>query len=154
MPNFVDTTDPTDQNPDANGCAVVFISWLMERGSTLAQVAQAMVALGDSGTLADLYSKLTGMGTSVAWAAFQTDIAALPGGVTSDDPFGALVPVPGPTPAPQPPQPGPGPDPAPALTTSTLELSMMISDACFTALDTGDDEPTLKAELQGILDAN
>jgi hypothetical protein len=46
-----------------------------------------MVALGDSGTLAALYAQLTGDAATNAWPKFQAAVQALPGGVTSDDPF-------------------------------------------------------------------
>jgi hypothetical protein len=49
-----------------------------------------MVALGDSGTLAQLYGQVTGNPATAAWSQFTAAINALPGGVTSDDPFNAL----------------------------------------------------------------
>jgi len=88
MPDFVNRTDPTDQNPDSTGCGVAFISWLLAKGYDLSKIAQAMVSLGDSGTLAQLYAKMTSDSASKAWPTFQRDIQALPKGVTSDDPFG------------------------------------------------------------------
>src|SRR5437660_9321746 len=88
MPDFVNQTDSTDQNPDSTGCGMAFISWLLAKGYELGKIAQTMVSLGDSGTLAQLYAKLTSDSASKAWPAFQTDIQALPNGVTSDDPFG------------------------------------------------------------------
>ena len=88
MPNYVDQTDPTDQNPDSTGCGMAFISWLMSLGQTLSAVAQAMVSLGEAGTLADLYQKLTSDAANNAWPTFSSAVQSLPGGVTSDDPFG------------------------------------------------------------------
>jgi hypothetical protein len=88
MPDFVNRTDPTDQNADSTGCGMAFLSWLMSQGHHLDQIAQAMVALGDSGTLAQLYANLTAAAASSAWPAFQVAVQALPNGVTSDDPFG------------------------------------------------------------------
>lgn len=88
MPDFVDHTEPTDQNPDSIGCGMAFLSWLMSEGRTLAAIARAMVSLGDAGTLADLYQQLTGDSAGNAWPAFMAAIESLPGGVTSDDPFG------------------------------------------------------------------
>jgi hypothetical protein len=70
---------------------MAFLSWLLSQGHTLAQTAQVMVALGDSGTLAQLYAQLTGKPASGAWSEFTAAVNALPGGVTSDDPFGALA---------------------------------------------------------------
>jgi len=89
MPNFVDHTDPTDQNADSIGCGMAFLSWLMSQKFTLNQIAPTMVALGDSGTLAELYANLTSDSASNAWGNFQKAIQSLPNGVTSDDPFNA-----------------------------------------------------------------
>jgi len=89
MPNWVDKTDPTDQDADSIGCGMAFLSWLMSQGYALDKIAPAMVALGNSGTLAQLYANLTSNAASKAWAAFQAAVKALPNGVTSDDPFGA-----------------------------------------------------------------
>ncbi len=90
MPDWVDQTEPTDQDADSTGCGMAFLSWVLSQGQSLADVAQAIVALGDSGTLAQLYAQLTGNPTSSAWSSFTAAIDALPGGVTSDDPFDAL----------------------------------------------------------------
>jgi hypothetical protein len=91
MPDFVDKTDPTDQNADSTGCGMAFLSWVMSLGYNLNAIAPAMVALGDSGTLAQLYANLTSDSSSNAWPKFQSAIQALPNGVTSDDPFNALT---------------------------------------------------------------
>ena len=88
MTDYVDQTDPTDQNPDSTGCGMAFLSWLMSQGHSLETIAPAMVSLGDSGTLAQLYAKLTGDSASNAWSKFISAVRALPDGVTSDDPFG------------------------------------------------------------------
>jgi hypothetical protein len=88
MPDYVNQTDPTDQNADSTGCGMAFLSWLMSQGHGLDQIAPAMVSLGDSGTLAQLYANLTGDTASNAWPTFQAAVQALPGGVTNDDPFG------------------------------------------------------------------
>jgi hypothetical protein len=87
MPNWVDQTEQTDQDPVSTGCGMAFISWLLSQGHHLSQIAQAMVSLGDAGTLAALYAQLTGDAATNAWSKFQSAVAALPGGVTSDDPF-------------------------------------------------------------------
>lgn len=89
MPDFVNKTDPTDQNADSTGCGMAFLSWLLSLGQSLDKIAPAMVALGDAGTLAQLYAKLTGDSAANAWPKFQSAVKALPNGVTSDDPFGA-----------------------------------------------------------------
>jgi hypothetical protein len=87
MPDWVDQTEHTDQDADSIGCGMAFISWLLSQGHHLSEIAQAMVALGDSGTLAALYAQLTGDAASNAWSKFQAAVAALPGGITNDDPF-------------------------------------------------------------------
>jgi hypothetical protein len=88
MADWVDKTEDTDQDGDSVGCGMAFLSWLMSKGSTLKQIAPAMVGLGDAGTLAQLYAQLTSDAASNAWSKFQAAIQALPNGVTSDDPFG------------------------------------------------------------------
>jgi len=88
MPDYVNQTDPTDQNADSTGCGMAFLSWLMSNGYGLDQIAQAMVSLGDSGTLAQLYANLTSQGAANAWPAFLSAVQNLPNGVTNDDPFG------------------------------------------------------------------
>jgi len=88
MPNWVDRTETTDQDYKSIGCGMAFISFLISCGAPLAKIAQAMVALGDSGTLAQLYAKL-GLGQQTnAWATFEAAVKQLPNGITSDDPFG------------------------------------------------------------------
>jgi hypothetical protein len=86
-PNFVDSTDPTDRNPVSTGCTMAFLSWLLSRGHGLNRIAPVMVELGDAGTLAQLFARLSGEAASRAWPAFIAAVRALPGGVTSDDPF-------------------------------------------------------------------
>ena len=90
-PDYVNKTDNTDQNADSTGCGMAFLSWLMSTGYALDKIAPAMVSLGDSGTLAQFYAKLTGDSASNAWSKFQAAIKALPNGVTSDDPFNAFT---------------------------------------------------------------
>jgi hypothetical protein len=87
MPNYVDNTDPTDQDADSTGCGMAFLSWLMSQGYGLEKIAPAMVALGDSGTLAQLYASLTSDSQTNAWQAFLAAVQSLPNGVTNDDPF-------------------------------------------------------------------
>jgi hypothetical protein len=91
MPDYVDQTDPTDQDADSIGCGMAFLSWLMSQGYGLDGIAQAMVFLSGSGTLAQLYANLTGSPASNAWQAFQSAIQNLPNGVNSDDPFGGAA---------------------------------------------------------------
>jgi hypothetical protein len=109
MPNFVDSVDPTDGNPDSTGCGMAFISWLLSLGSSLPTIAQAMVKNGDGGTFCQLYGQLTGDDPANAWTKFQAAIAALPFGIVNDDPFGSSMPQPAPAPGPTPsPTPTPG----------------------------------------------
>jgi hypothetical protein len=91
MPNWVDQTAPTDQDAASTGCGMAFLSWLLSQGHKLSAVAQAMVRLGDGGTLAELYAQLTGDAASNAWTKFMSAVNALPGGVTNDDPFNGLA---------------------------------------------------------------
>lgn len=88
MKNFVNKTDPTDQNADSTGCGIAFLSWLKSLGFTLGQISPAMVALGDAGTLAQLYARLTSDTAANAWPKFKAAVTALPGGIINDDPFG------------------------------------------------------------------
>jgi hypothetical protein len=90
MPDYVNRTDPTDRHADSTGCGMAFLSWLMQQGYALNQIAPAMVTLGDSGTLAQLYANLTGDAASNAWPKFQAAVQAL-ADVTSDDPFGGAA---------------------------------------------------------------
>jgi hypothetical protein len=94
MPDYVNQTDPTDQNADSTGCGMVFISWLMSQGHSLGSIAQAMTSFGDAGTLAQLYANLTSDSPSNALPKFLAAVQALPNGVTNDDPFaGAAQPA-------------------------------------------------------------
>ena len=85
MTNWIDKTDPTDQNPDSTGCGMAFISFLLSKGHKLSEIAYQMVKLGTGGTFAQLYSALN-YSAGTAWSDF---LAALPAPVTSDDPFSA-----------------------------------------------------------------
>lgn len=87
MPDYVDKTDPTDQSADSTGCGMAFISWLLSQHYSLSSIAQAMVTLGDKGTLAQLYAQLSSDSASHAWKKFLSAVQALAGGVTTDDPF-------------------------------------------------------------------
>lgn len=90
MTNWVDQVNPTDQDTDSIGCGMAFISYLLHRGATLPQIAQAMVRLGDAGTLADLYAAIKMGAATDAWTTFKNAISAL-GMLTSDDPFGQVA---------------------------------------------------------------
>jgi hypothetical protein len=69
---------------------MAFLSWLMSQGYSLSVIAQEMVSLKDSGTLAQLYANLTSDSASNAWPNFQAAASALPQ-ITTDDPFGATA---------------------------------------------------------------
>jgi hypothetical protein len=89
-PDFVSKTDPTDRGADSTGCGMAFISWLLSQNIALGAVARGLVALGAGGTFAKLYGALTGNDPKTAWPAFMNAVKSLSGGVTSDDPFGAM----------------------------------------------------------------
>jgi IPT/TIG domain len=89
MPDYVNQTLSTDKEDDSIGCGMAFLSWMMSQGHALSAIAQAMVKLGDGGTLAEMYAKITSDSADNAWPTFQTAVNALPNGVTSDDPFNA-----------------------------------------------------------------
>ena len=91
MPNYVDQTDPTDQDADSTGNGMVFISWLMSQGYSLGTIAQTMVSFEEAGTLAQVYATLTGDSPSNAWPNFSAAVNGLINGVTSDDPFGGAT---------------------------------------------------------------
>jgi hypothetical protein len=86
MPDFVTNTDQSDTNPDSTGNGMAFISWLLSLGHGLDVIAPTMVTLGDAGTLAELYSSLTGDAAANALPKFMAAIQTI-GTVTDDDPF-------------------------------------------------------------------
>jgi hypothetical protein len=88
MPDYVNKTDATDQKADSTGCGMAFLSWLLSLGYSLDKIARAMVSLGDSGTLAQLYSNVTADKASNALPLFLAAVRALPNGISNDDPFG------------------------------------------------------------------
>lgn len=88
MPNWVDHTEPTDQDYDSIGCGMAFLSWLMHSGYPLSAIARAMVSLTASGTLAQLYASLSGDAAGNAWPNFSAAVNSLPNGVVDDNPFG------------------------------------------------------------------
>jgi hypothetical protein len=89
MPDYVNKTENTDQNSISTGCGMAFLSWLKRLGFTLDKIAPPLVTLGTSGTLAQLYAKLTSDAPSNAWPKFQAAAKALPQ-IMNDDPFGAV----------------------------------------------------------------
>jgi hypothetical protein len=91
MVNWVDYVEDTDQNYDSIGCGMTALS-LVLLSYGLDQVAQAMVSIGDQGTLSDLWHYLTESATSNLWQILQNRIQSLPGGkINDDDPFGAMA---------------------------------------------------------------
>jgi hypothetical protein len=91
MPDFVNQTGSTDNDVYGVGCGMAFLSWLISNGHRMSSIAQTMVALGDAGTLAQLYARLTKDSAANAWPNFTTAVQALPNGVTTDDPFGEVA---------------------------------------------------------------
>lgn len=77
-PDWVDTTENTDQDAVSTGCAIVYLYWMVSQGYAIPQIVQAAGA-----TLAANYQTLTGMTT-----AYQDLLAAVQNlTITSDDPF-------------------------------------------------------------------
>lgn len=135
MPDYVNQTDPTDQDADSIGCGMAFLSWLLSQGYGLDVIAQTMVALGDGSTLAQLYANLTSDAASNAWSAFLAAVEALPNGVTSDDPFGGMS---------QPPQ-------LAHLAPWTVELSGKIFGAILTGVAAGKAAHQIVASVRAVL---
>jgi SIR2-like domain len=134
MPDFVNTIDLSDQNPVSTGCGMAFLSWLMSQAYPLSAVAQAMVALGDSGTLAQLYAKLTSAAQTDAWPKFQAAVQAL-GAITNDDPFRALH----------------QPAHLAALSPSLVELGGRVFATILTDLAAGHTEHQMIASIRAVL---
>jgi hypothetical protein len=85
-PDWIDATEPTDQDADSTGCGVVYLYWILSKGFTAAQITQAGCP---DGTLASNYAALVGAGAS-AWADFSADLSGLSGAITSDNPWGPI----------------------------------------------------------------
>ena len=90
MPDFVNKTDNTDQNPISTGCGMAFLSWLQSLRFPLNKIAPGMVTLATGSTFAQLYAALTSAPQSDAWPKFLAAAKALPT-IVSDDPFGIGV---------------------------------------------------------------
>jgi hypothetical protein len=119
MPNWIDHTQGTDTDYPSIGCGMVYLSWMISLGYTLAQITQA-----GGRTLDENYRALTGKST--AWADMMAAVAGI--SITDDDPFGGAVPVPQPGPAPGP-APGPKPGPAPSGGPPKAEAQSALDDA-------------------------
>lgn len=89
MPDFVNKTDNTDQNAASTGCGMAFLSWLQSLGYPLNKIAPAMVKLGTSATLSQLYAVLTSDPQSDAWPKFIA-AAKLLTKIVNDDPFAGV----------------------------------------------------------------
>ncbi|MHB1605277.1 MAG: hypothetical protein ACYCTV_02640 [Leptospirales bacterium] len=83
-PDWIGTTEKTDQDPVSTGCGIVYIYWMRSLGFLIPQIVQAGGA-----TFSDNYQTLTGKPT-----AYQDLIAALSGvAITSDNPFAGQPPA-------------------------------------------------------------
>jgi hypothetical protein len=85
-PNWVDATIYTDQDPVANGCAVLFLNWMNHQ----LEIGWDEICRAGGGTLGDTYSRIAGKKNG--WEAFSGLLnAAFPSGrasnVTTDNPF-------------------------------------------------------------------
>ena len=89
-PDFVTQTEQTDRSANSTGCGMAFISWLLSQNIALGTIAQGLVALGGTGTLAQLYGNLTGNDPGTAYQTFLGALKALPNSITNDDPFAGL----------------------------------------------------------------
>jgi hypothetical protein len=87
-PNWIDATEPTDQDGASIGCGIVYLYWMMAQGFAAARITQAG---SPDGTLASNYAALTGRAS--AWSDFIAAVGALSPGIVSDDPWGAAAPV-------------------------------------------------------------
>ena len=81
-PDWIDATEPTDQDGASIGCGVVYLYWMISKGFAAAEIAKAGCP---DGTLASNYTALTGR--SGAWADFSGAVGALPEAIASDDPW-------------------------------------------------------------------
>jgi hypothetical protein len=94
-PDWIDATEPTDQDIVSVGCGVVYLYWMLSKGYTAAQITQAGCP---DGTLSSNYGELTG--SSNAWNNFRAALATLNGPIGSDNPW-SKAPAPAPVAAAQ-----------------------------------------------------
>jgi hypothetical protein len=87
-PNWINATEPTDQDAVSIGCGIVYLYWMVSKGYTPTQITQAGCP---DGTLDSNYAALTGGAN--AWSDFSAAVSALAGGIGSDDPWGASAAV-------------------------------------------------------------
>ena len=77
-PDWIGTTEHTDQDPVSTGCGIVYIYWMRSLGFPIPRIVQAGGA-----TFSANYQRLTGKST-----AYKDLLSALPNGpITSDNPF-------------------------------------------------------------------
>lgn len=103
--NWIGQNENTDSNEEANGCAVLFLFWMLKKGFAPQRIASA-----GAPNLRELYFLLAG--ESDAWAAFIADVEAnFHGGKPflgqNDNPWRDVPP----SPPPPPPPPSPPPPP-------------------------------------------
>jgi hypothetical protein len=84
-PDWIDTTEPTDQDAVSIGCGMVYLYWLLSLGHNGADITQRACP---NGTLASNYTALTGATT--AWTDFISAVNNLGGPITSDNPWGPV----------------------------------------------------------------
>ncbi|MHB8422284.1 MAG: hypothetical protein ACYC9S_03325 [Leptospirales bacterium] len=83
-PDWINTTEQTDQNPVSTGCGIVYIYWMCSLGFLIPKIVQAGGA-----TFSANYQRLTGKTT-----AYKDLLAALSGvAISSDNPFGGRAPA-------------------------------------------------------------
>lgn len=79
-PDWINTTEQTDQDPVSTGCGIVYIYWMRSLGFTISKIVR-----GGGATFSTNYQTLTGKTT-----AYHDLLAALSGvtAIYSDNPFG------------------------------------------------------------------
>jgi hypothetical protein len=114
-PDWISANEATDQDPVSNGCAVLFLTWLISLGHGLDEITQAAAS-----SLAATCEKLTGQPAAGTFKAFALLMsmhwpAGQPSGVITDNPWGPAPPT-----VPVPPSNPPGPPATPAAQLKVL----------------------------------
>lgn len=123
--DWISQNEGTDQDAVSTGCGVLFLTWMMSRGKSLAQITQAPAeALSMTYNLLSL-GTATGAYGDFLEACGEKWPVGKPSRVTTDNPWGSVPkPPPGPpTPPVPPPAPPPVPPVAPSSEVSTVTLS-------------------------------
>jgi hypothetical protein len=81
-PNWIDATDPTDQDAVSTGCGIVYLYWMLKEGFAPTQITQAGCP---DGTLHSNYAALTGK--TSAWTDFSAALGGLARAITNDNPW-------------------------------------------------------------------